>query len=49
MNIEDIKDEILSECRHSLPERAVPEDVIIMESLPLTSVGKINYRALEGE
>lgn len=34
-------------CREELPEYAQPKGIKLIEKLPLTSIGKIDYRALE--
>lgn len=44
---EIIKAELKKECANSLPDYAQPTEYIFTQSLPLTSVGKIDYRALE--
>ena len=41
--------EILNYCHEDLAERSVPQDFEFVEQLPLTSMGKIDYRALEDE
>ena len=43
----DIKEEILDLCNESLPEYMVPVEIEFVSDLPRTSVGKIDYRALE--
>ncbi len=49
----DQKDEIIVEikklCSEKLPEYVLPYDYKIRDNLPLTSVGKIDYRLLEEE
>lgn len=40
-------DEIIANCRFELAERAVPEEFDVIDSLPLTSIGKVDYLALE--
>lgn len=39
--------EIKTLCGEQLPEYAQPVDIHLVEKLPLTSIGKIDYRALE--
>ena len=34
-------------CQDKLPEYSQPEDFIFEEDLPLTSVGKVDYKKLE--
>ncbi len=41
--------ELMEECRARLDERGQPMAVLPVESLPLTGMGKIDYRALEQE
>jgi len=44
-----IKTELFKLCQNELPEYAQPVDVIFKDALPLTSIGKVDYRALERE
>ena len=39
--------EIIQYCHEDLAERSVPQDFEFVQQLPLTSMGKIDYRALE--
>ena len=39
--------EITNYCHEDLAERSVPQDFEFVDQLPLTSMGKIDYRALE--
>lgn len=45
------KDRIIKEltelCQEELPEYAQPEEIFVIDKLPLTSIGKIDYRELE--
>jgi len=43
----EIRDDIKQSCREELPDYTQPISYVFRESLPLTSVGKIDYRALE--
>ena len=43
-----VKTELESLCRKELPEYAQPAEWYFVSSLPLTPIGKIDYRALEG-
>lgn len=43
--IEDLKQELLK----NLPTRDVPLQFFVKDQLPLTDVGKVDYRALENE
>lgn len=44
---EPLISEIKTLCGEQLPEYAQPVDIHFVEKLPLTSIGKIDYRALE--
>lgn len=46
-NDEDISKVIKEVCKSKLPEYAQPDEIIIIDSLPLTPIGKVNYRELE--
>ena len=46
-DMEKIKSEIVSLCNEKLPEYMVPEEIEIIESVPRTPRGKVDYRALE--
>ncbi|MBQ8046857.1 MAG: acyl--CoA ligase [Prevotella sp.] len=41
------RDEVMEYCREQLPGYMVPADVVVLPSLPRTSRGKVDYRALE--
>ena len=45
------KDRIIKEltelCQEELPEYAQPEEIFVIDKLPLTPIGKIDYRDLE--
>lgn len=43
------KQQLTELCKKELPEYAQPQDIIVMDNLPLTPIGKIDYRALENE
>ena len=43
----DIREEIFDLCKKNLPEYMVPVEIEFVSDLPRTSVGKIDYRALE--
>lgn len=42
-----VKDKILALCQRELPEYAQPTAIHVIEKLPLTAIGKVDYRALE--
>ena len=46
-DVDGIKDEILQQCHDALPEYMVPEMIEIMDDLPRTPRGKVDYRVLE--
>ena len=46
---EEVLEEIIELCASKLPEYVQPVDYKFRESLPLTSIGKVDYRALEAE
>ena len=46
-NKNDVERELLSQCQHDLPEYACPEHFYFVENLPLTTIGKIDFRVLE--
>ena len=41
--------ELVALCLKELPEYAQPVDYVFRDSIPLTSIGKVDYRALEGK
>ena len=44
---DEIKQQLTTLCKTELPEYAQPIDFKFIEALPLTSIGKVDYRALE--
>ena len=46
-NEDDIKEQLLKLCNAGLPEYSIPSDIVIIDKMPLTSVGKIDYKKLE--
>lgn len=48
-NNDIIRKQLFDICETELPEYAQPKDIVIKESLPLTSIGKVDYRCLEKE
>ena len=42
-----LKEEIINMCATTLPQYMVPTEIIIIETMPRTSRGKIDYRAVE--
>lgn len=44
---EEIKEQLLKLCNEGLPEYSIPADIVIVDKMPLTSVGKIDYKKLE--
>lgn len=45
--LKELKSELIELCKDKLPEYSQPEDFIFEEELPLTSVGKVDYKKLE--
>ena len=45
--LKKIKEELIELCKDKLPEYSQPEDFIFEEDLPLTSVGKVDYKQVE--
>lgn len=48
-NAENIKTELFELCKKELPEYAQPINFLFIDKMPLTPIGKIDYRALEKE
>jgi len=48
-NKEKVKSELFELCKKELPEYAQPIDYIFIDKMPLTPIGKVDYRALENE
>ena len=46
---ETVKKKILEKCEENLPEYSIPHDIRFCESLPVTNLGKIDFKALENE
>lgn len=46
-NSEELIAEILTNCQSQLGEKYLPKKILIVDELPLTDVGKVNYRKLE--
>ena len=48
MNIkEKVVAELMDYAKSELPEHSVPVKIVVLEEMPLTQSGKIDYRALE--
>ena len=47
VNKDNIKFELKLLCENELPEYAQPVDFIFIDEMPLTPIGKVDYRALE--
>lgn len=45
--LKKLKEELIALCKDKLPEYSQPEDFIFEEELPLTSVGKVDYKKVE--
>lgn len=48
-NAETVKKELFELCKKELPEYVQPVDFIFIDKMPLTPIGKVDYRALEKE
>ena len=46
---ESVKEKIMECCRKSLAEYSLPHEIIFRDSLPVTNLGKIDYKSLEKE
>lgn len=46
---EDVLEEIREKCENELPEYELPVRYEIIESIPLTSIGKVDYKSLENQ
>ena len=44
---DDIFKEVYNLCENNLPDYMIPDDIEVIDVLPHTSRGKIDYRALE--
>ena len=44
---EKLKDEIRAFCRDKLPTYQIPDEIEVVDALPRTERGKVDYRALE--
>lgn len=45
--LKKLKEELIKLCKDKLPSYSQPEDFIFEENLPLTSVGKVDYKEVE--
>ena len=45
--VKKLKEELIKLCQDKLPSYSQPEDFIFEEDLPLTSVGKVDYKKVE--
>lgn len=43
----EITEKVLKQCRKDLQSYAIPEIIRIIDKIPLTPVGKVDYRELE--
>lgn len=48
-NADTVKKELCELCKKELPEYVQPVDFIFIDKMPLTPIGKVDYRALEKE
>lgn len=47
MHKEEIKKQLIELCKNELPEYAQPVDITFLAKMPLTLIGKVDYRKLE--
>ena len=47
VNSETVKEELFELCKKELPEYVQPVDFVFIDKMPLTPIGKIDYRSLE--
>ena len=45
--LKELKEELIKLCQDKLSEYSQPDDFIFEEDLPLTSVGKVDYKKVE--
>lgn len=38
---------ITDKCNGNIPEYMIPREVVILETLPLTAIGKVDFKMLE--
>ena len=43
----EVRSRIITECKKKLPDYAQPDEIFFIDELPLTPIGKVDYRALE--
>ena len=48
-NADTVKKELFELCQKELPEYVQPVDFVFIDKMPLTPIGKVDYRALEKE
>lgn len=41
------KNEIINHCRNGVQEYSIPDDILFVDKIPLTPIGKVDYRELE--
>ena len=44
---DSLKADLINMCQKELPEYVQPIDIVFIDTLPLTPIGKVDYRALE--
>ncbi len=48
-NLEELRKEIIENCKKNVADFAMPKEIIFKEELPKTAMGKVNFRALADE
>lgn len=46
-SISDLRDKIINECKSKMPEYMIPQEIIVLDAMPLTTVGKVDFKCLE--
>ena len=49
IDLEELRDELIVACKENLPEYSQPCDFVFVDDLPLTTVGKVDYRKVEND
>lgn len=46
-DIKKIEKMIIENCRGKMPEYMIPQEIVVLDELPLTSIGKVDFKILE--
>ena len=44
---ESLINQLLESCKQKLAERMIPSEIIVLDDIPITNLGKIDYKKLE--